>query len=260
MHNVGNKPDEIPVLIRRYYMSGYNPTEKVVKMARVFYGDIVSSMAGSVGSSTYSRNRYGQYKKNKPNPVNPNTARQIIVRSIFNSAVGMWQTLTAAQRTAWKLFADSVTLAPGSNRLDAMPEFVRCNTARGNAGLTMVSAAPTTFVNATAPDAVTTIPTFTVSSGLSLAYVNTNAALGEVGGAFAVFVSPPREATQNVRKGYRYAGKIVGSGTPPTSPLVISAANLPYTPIAGKTMSVRVLAIRADGRISSAIEADDVVA
>lgn len=229
-------------------------------MARVFYGDIVSSMAGSVGSSTYSRNRYGQYKKSKPNPVNPRTARQVAVRSVFASVVGMWQTLTAAQRTAWKLFADSVILSPGSNRLDAMPEFVRCNTARATAGLTLVSAAPTSFVNATPPDAVTTIPTFTVASGLSLAYANTHAALGEVGGAFSVFVSPPREATQNVRKGWRYAGKIAGAGTPPTSPLVISAANLPYTPIVGKKMSVRVIAIRADGRISSDIVADGTVA
>jgi hypothetical protein len=241
-------------------MSGLNPTEMEQIMARVFYGDIVSRMAGSVGSVTYSQNRYGQYKKNKPNPVNPSTAAQVIVRSIFSSAVGMWQTITAAQRTAWKLFADSVTLDPEGNRLDAMPEFVRCNTARACAGLAMVSAAPTTFVNAVAPDAVTTIPTFTVSGGLSLAYANTHPALNEVGGAFAVFVSPPRELTQNSRKGWRYAGKIVGSGTPPTSPLVIAAASLPYLPVALKNMSVRVIAIMADGRISSEIVKDDTVA
>lgn len=229
-------------------------------MARVTYGDIVTNMSGSTGGATYARNRYGAYKRNKVVPVNPRSELQVVIRSIFATCVGAWQTLTAAQRTAWKLFADSVVLPPGWNRLDAMPEFIRCNTARMNAGLSIVEDAPTTMTNATPPSASTTIPTFTVSSGLSLAYSNTHDALGEVGGAFAVFVSPPREATQNTRKGWRYAGKVAGAGTPPTSPLVISAANLPYVPVAGKTMSVRVMAIRADGRISSDIVVDDVVA
>lgn len=226
-------------------------------MARIQFADIISAMSGSVGGATYSRNRYGAYKRLKAMPVNPKTALQQTVRNIFGSLSQRWQSLTPAQRTAWKIFADSVVLMPGQNRLDAMPEFIRCNAARQQAGLALIDDAPTTFVNAEAPNAVSTVPTITVASGLSLAYDNTHAALGEVGGAFLIFMGPPREATQNHRKGFRYVGKIAGAGTPPTSPFVVAAASLPYLPVAGKKNWIRVVAVRADGRVSTEIVKED---
>lgn len=229
-------------------------------MARISFGDIVTAMSGSVGGVTYSRNRYGAYKRNKAMPVNPRTALQQVVRNNFTTLSQLWNTLTAAQRTAWKEFADSLILSPGQNRLDAMPEFIRCNAARIQAGLSTITAAPTTFVNATPPDAASTIATITAASGLSLAYDNTNAALGEVGGAFLVYQGPNRELTQNHRRGFRYVGKIVGAGTPPTSPFVVAAANLPYLPVVGKNMWIRVIAVRADSRVSGDTVVQDTVA
>lgn len=229
-------------------------------MARITMGITVTDISGSAGGTTFSRNRYGRYLKNKPNPVNPSTSLQQVVRNIFTTLAGTWATLTAAQRTAWKTFADSVILSPGQNRLDAMPEFVRCNAARMQAGLSMITAAPTTFTNATPANPVTEIPTITVASGLSLAYANTHAALGEVGGAFLVFISPNRELTQNKKQGFRYVGKIAGALVPPTSPFVVAAASLPYLPVAGKQMYVRIIAVRADGRVSPEIIVSDEVA
>lgn len=229
-------------------------------MARITMGITVTDISGSAGGTTFSRNRYGRYLKNKPNPVNPSTTLQQAVRNIFTTLAGMWQTLSAAQRTAWKTFADSVILSPGQNRLDAMPEFIRCNAARIQAGLAQIDAAPTTFTNAQPANPATEIPTITVASGLSLAYDNTHPALGEVGGAFLVYVSPNRELTQNKKQGFRYAGKIAGAGTPPTSPFTVAAANLPYLPVAGKRMYVRIVAVRADGRVSPEIIVSDEVA
>lgn len=62
-------------------------------------------VGGSVGSLTYSRNRYGAYVRNRTKPVNPNSAAQNAYRSNFRAAVAAWQDLTYAQRSAWDAWA-----------------------------------------------------------------------------------------------------------------------------------------------------------
>lgn len=62
-------------------------------------------VGGSVGSLTYSRNRYGAYVRNRTKPVNPNSTQQNFYRSNFRAAVAAWQDLTYAQRSAWDAWA-----------------------------------------------------------------------------------------------------------------------------------------------------------
>lgn len=60
---------------------------------------------GSLGGTTYSRNRYGSYTRNRTVPVNPNSPLQARARAIFQTAVTAWQTMTGIQRTAWNNWA-----------------------------------------------------------------------------------------------------------------------------------------------------------
>jgi len=71
-------------------------------MARYIPG-INGPLVGSIGSQTFSKNRYGFYVKNKPIPTNPNTPGQASTRAILRDLVDYWkQTLTKAQSDAWE--------------------------------------------------------------------------------------------------------------------------------------------------------------
>lgn len=57
--------------------------------------------SGSVAGVTSSRNRYGQYRRTRATPVNPNTTFQTAVRERLTDLSQRWRTLTALQRTGW---------------------------------------------------------------------------------------------------------------------------------------------------------------
>jgi hypothetical protein len=75
-------------------------------MAKILPGPMIAEARGSVGGTTFSRNRYGLYTRNKSSPVQPNTERQQSVRANFTLAAQRWRdTLTDAQREAWRDYA-----------------------------------------------------------------------------------------------------------------------------------------------------------
>lgn len=69
-------------------------------------GALLGSMSGSMGGLTASRNRGGQYFRQRVIPTNPGSARQASVRGYLAGAVVAWtSTLTAANRTSWTTYA-----------------------------------------------------------------------------------------------------------------------------------------------------------
>ena len=64
-------------------------------------GIAVSQLSGSVGGTTASRNKGGQYFRNRAIPTNPNTTAQQTVRSNLATLSADWSGLTNAQRQAW---------------------------------------------------------------------------------------------------------------------------------------------------------------
>ena len=60
---------------------------------------------GSIRADTFSRNRYGQYTRNRSIPVNPNTSKQSAQRARFSEASQAWQSLNANQQAAWGPYA-----------------------------------------------------------------------------------------------------------------------------------------------------------
>lgn len=71
-------------------------------MARIALADFITGITGSVGGTTYAKNRYGWYRKNKPIPTQEGSAAQQDIRTYMSEAVNNWQTtLTKTQAEAW---------------------------------------------------------------------------------------------------------------------------------------------------------------
>jgi hypothetical protein len=77
-------------------------------MAKILGGNPLGTMSGKMGGIVFSRNRFGQYIRNRVKPVNPRTHAQTLSRGRFSTASASWLGLTDGVRTAWNSFA-SVT-------------------------------------------------------------------------------------------------------------------------------------------------------
>lgn len=212
---------------------------------------ILSQGSGTMAGSVWSHNKGGNYVRNWRVPTNPNTAFQVAMRDYLSQLSTSWgQTLTALQRTAWATFAANVSWVDAlgqSINLDGRNWYIKCNSIRLQASVAIVTAAPTVFQMATL---TLPVPTITAAgTTVSVAYTNTDGWAGEVGGYLLVFASRPMNASVNFFKGpYRFAGKVSGAATPPTSPAVITLP-FPSGP-AGSKQFFRFVAVRADGRPS----------
>lgn len=65
------------------------------------YSALVSDVRNKLNGSVASKNRYGQYLRNKTTPVNPQTSFQQNARQILASISASWRELTFAQRQSW---------------------------------------------------------------------------------------------------------------------------------------------------------------
>jgi len=71
-------------------------------MALIKYGPNISGASGSVGGTTYARNRAGAYMRQRTKPVVPVSLRRSAANSLLSDLLGIWQTvITPAQRTTW---------------------------------------------------------------------------------------------------------------------------------------------------------------
>lgn len=70
-------------------------------MAKIKYSALVSEMRNKLNGSVLSKNRYGNYIRNKVTPVNPQTSFQLNQRSILSALSAGWRGLTQNQRDEW---------------------------------------------------------------------------------------------------------------------------------------------------------------
>jgi len=106
-------------------------------MGLLRYGGGITQISGAVGGDVHFRNRFGNCIRPRTKPVNPHSARQEAVKTILSYLAEYWhENLDAAERAAWKVYADAV---PMKNRLGetihltGYNHFMRSNTARMNA-------------------------------------------------------------------------------------------------------------------------------
>lgn len=185
-------------------------------------------------------------------PINRATPAQTMTRTLMMPIAGRWsRTLTSVQRAAWGTYAAATPVpAPwGSTRtLNGYAMFYRNMRPRLQAGMTLLSAAPTTSGLPT----YTTV-TFNLATGGATLYINftnSDAWAHEVGGAMFVFVSMQRSTSRaTTSERWRFVGKILGATSPPASPALFTlnpALTAPHNSI-----WVRTSVTRADGRLST---------
>lgn len=227
-------------------------------MASVKYGGGIIQMSGSIAGNTFARNRFGNYVRAKTVPVNPNSATQQTVRAIITMLTSRWsQTLTAAQRTAWNLYADSVNM---TNRLgetiqlSGFNHYIRSNSVRERVGAPLVDAGPTTF-ELPAHDPAFAVTASEAAQQVTFAYDSTMDWADEDDAYILFEQGQPQNAQRNFFAGpWRHCAQVEGvNGAPPASPKV-AAAVFVVTELQHLWAYARIS--RADGRLSTPFRDD----
>lgn len=191
------------------------------------------------------------YIRNRSIPTNPSTAQQQAVRNAVGVLAAAWgATLSAAQRSAWEVYAANVPLVDtlgDSRNATGQNHFIRCNVPRIQAGIAMILTAPTNYnLGSFTPPTVSFNATTDVAA---VTFTNADAWAAAVGGYMLWWFSKPQGPAINFFKGpWRYADKISGAVSPPTSPQNIT---LPYAIAAGQKVFGQCRVIQVDGRLST---------
>lgn len=217
--------------------------------------------SGSIGGTTFARNRYGNYARARTTPTNPATDRQEVVRAAIAALANHWaETLTAANRTAWNLYGNSVNM---KNRIGEVCQmsgynhFIRSNSVLLQIGEAIIPAGPTVFE---LPEQDPTF-TFTASEAtqtISYVFDDALAWANEVGGFLVKYQGRPQNPQRNFFGGpYRYHGFITGAESPPSSP--DAEADPPYVITENQALWVYGRILRADGRLSEKFHAGPIL-
>lgn len=230
-------------------------------MASIKFGGGVIQMSGSIGGNTFARNRYGNYVRARTKPINPNSANQVQVRSALSSLTSRWsQTLTAVQRTAWNLYANSVSML---NRLgeaiflSGFNHYIRSNSTLQRHGKPIIDDGPTLFelpakdptFNISASEAAQTIE---VTFDVNMDWVS------EDGAVMWVYHGQPQNAQRNFFDGpWRISHVMDGNlASPLTSPQTTAAV---FAIAEGQHIWSYARIVRADGRITEPFRDDALV-
>lgn len=225
-------------------------------MALLELGPLAVQISGSVGGTTFARNKGGQYARSRIKGVNPQSARQTAVRAAFGDLAQRWSnTLTDAQRAAWELYADNVPLINrlGDPRtLSGLNMYVRTNTVQLDTGGTRLDDAPVNF---------------TVGPTITPTYANTPAAdtigvtdLGsydpDTDGAIRLLVTMGRPQNAGVAFYASPFTKLLGVDIPTTATLPIAQTAAPFPFSAGQRVFLRAIPITSDGRLGVPVISD----
>lgn len=106
-------------------------------MARVQFSAALNSIQGSIGGSTFQKNKQGFTMKNKQ-VINRSTSfLQNSARGYISELLKLWQSMSAAQRQAWQLYTaynPSYCKNNGNVTLSGYQLFIKYNSIRLHAG------------------------------------------------------------------------------------------------------------------------------
>lgn len=229
----------------------------------LFKSHLVTQASGSVGGTTYAHTGSGLYMRARSIPVNPNTGAQLAVRSALTALVMAWiETLTAAQRASWDLWASNVQFTNplgDSFNISGQNAYIGANTARLQANsklatsLLQINTAPTAFDRGEF-----STPTFTAddTNGIDVSFETADEWVEEDDAALLIYQGQPKNPSRNYFRGpYRLVAAIIGNSTnPPTSPETITNAtlnSLGFVIDDPQSVWLKFVCVRADGRYSS---------
>lgn len=227
-------------------------------MASVKFGGGIVQISGSMAGNTFARNRAGNYIRARTTPINPNTALQVAVRSAMALLTVRWaQTLTAAQRTAWNLYAANVVMQNRlgeSMNLSGFNHYLRSNMPLSQNALTLVDDGPVVF-ELPAKDPTLSIAISEATQAFTVTFDDTLAWAGEDDAYLFMLGGQPQNAQRNFFGGpYRNLGPFPGNtAVPLTSPMVV-ASNFAVAELQHVWLRARIM--RPDGRLSEPFRAD----
>lgn len=140
-------------------------------MARVLYSAEINELKGSVGGTTFQRNKSGTISKLKPSLVYNPTVNQVSSRQFFNALVGAWSALSFANKTLWNAFAASYqkyNYWGVQKNLSGFNWFLSINSNRLLCSLSQLDQPPTYETPLSAPS----LKTFALSNDLSFNFDN----------------------------------------------------------------------------------------
>ncbi len=110
-------------------------------------GPAIAAASGSIGGTTFSRNRYGPYTRNRSIPIISTSIDALAAKQRFATQSAAWSALTAAQRLAWGQFAATHPISDRlgqSQILAPNAVFIQLNTRIVQAGGTQIVDPPIT--------------------------------------------------------------------------------------------------------------------
>jgi len=227
-------------------------------MALVKFGGGIIQMSGSIAGNTFARNRYGNYVRARTKPINPISTAQQAVRTAIGQLTARWgQTLSAAQRTAWGLYASSVAMKNKLGEvvyLSGFNHYIRSNAWLKRVGAPSVDDGPVIF-ELPEKDATFAITASEATQQITYAY---NAALdwaSETGGYLQLFQGSPQNPQRNFFAGpWRSNSMVTGvDAAPPASPKIQAVE---FAIAEGQHQWAYARIVRADGRLSEPFRAD----
>lgn len=225
---------------------------------QIKFGAGIVDARGSIAGMTFSRNSSGAYARARVKPVNTNSSSQVAVRASLSFLCARWsQTLTAAQRLAWNVYASNVAVLNKlgeSIKLSGFNHYIRSNVEYKRIFGATIDAGPIIF------ELPGQDPTFAVSASEATQFLTiTHDAMmdwaDENGAAMFMYQGMPQNAQRNYFGGpWRYFANIPGiNGAPAGSPSD-HAAVLVFGELQRQWVYARI--IRADGRLSNVMRAD----
>lgn len=126
-------------------------------MSKIKYSALVSDVRNKLNGSVLSKNRFGNYIRNKTTPVNPQTTFQQNQRALLSAMSQAWAGITEAQRNGWRALAQTLPFTDifgDAKILTGQMMFVKLNINLEKIGDAAISDAPLKvaipFVEATA--------------------------------------------------------------------------------------------------------------
>jgi hypothetical protein len=213
--------------------------------------DLFNGVGGKIGELVGLMNKSGMCLRRLVIPANPKTAYQRGVRDTLYELATAWsQELSVDERAGWAAYAATLTFTSklGTDyTISGFGAYCGANAARMVAGLSRVDTPPTTggFATMTPP----TVTFVAATDKVSVAFTDTDAWAGEVGGAMTVRLCPlGMSAGITFYEGpFRFLDSIDGAVSPPSSPALLDAG---YDIVADVQYAVAIRVVRADGRYS----------
>lgn len=209
-------------------------------MSKIKYSALVSDVRNKLNGSVLSKNRYGNYIRNKTTPVNPQTTAQQNARAQLAANSQAWAGLTEAQRNGWKALAQELPFTDIFGDAKTLASNALYNKLNGNLvkiGEVAVADAPVKVsVPAIESLSITPTPTAGVLSALTMTFAPTPVPADY---AIAVYATPGISPGRNfVKNQFRFLTVVDEAGTSPANIFAAYSARF-GTPAEGMKIFVR---------------------